>query len=500
MASSEYRPIGDGAALNKMLPTSNGTRVKKDHDDSMRLEPTIGLFSGVTINVGCVIGSGIFVSPKGVILNIGSVGGSLIIWTFSGFFSMLGALCFAELGLAIPKSGGMYAYIREAFGECIAFLYVWLALVILLPVTFAALGIIFGQYILEPALVAMNCTDVDLTGCTQILAIICVSLTTYINCRSVRLAARVQDVLTVVKVSALALIIIMGIVEMAKGNTQNFENAFEGTNLIGLGGALYSGLFSYAGWYSLNFIVEEIKDAPRNLPRAIIISVSIVTGIYVLANVAYFAVLTPEELIQSNAVAVTFGIKVLGKFALIMPIAVALSTLGSINGTLLTSSRLFFAGARDGILPKLIAMINVRYKTPLPALFFVSLLSLVYVFVKDVFQLINYFNFVTWTAAGMSVLGLLYLRWKRPEMEKPYKVNIALPIVFVISCFILVVLGAINAPMDTAIGVAITCTGVPVYFLLIKPPRLPRYMELCVAKFSSFFQKVFLVAPEKKYT
>ncbi|XP_033102960.1 Y+L amino acid transporter 2-like [Anneissia japonica] len=505
MASVQFRPTDDGATLTtEMLPSLNGKGVGsqpngKPNGEVMRLEPKIGLFSGVTVNVGCIIGSGIFVSPKGVILNMGSVGASLLIWTFSGLFSMLGALCYAELGLSIPKSGGTYAYIREAFGDLIAFLYVWLGLVVLLPVTFAALGIIFGQYLLEPAIVAMNCTDVDLTGCTQILAILCVSIVSYINCRSVSLAARVQDVLTVVKVLALAAIIIIGVVELAKGNTENFENAFEGTNWMGLGGALYSGLFSYAGWYSLNFIVEEIKDPPRNLPRAIVISVSTVTSIYVLANLAYFTVLTPQELMQSNAVAVTFGIKVMGKFALIMPIAVALSTLGSINGTLLTSSRLFFAGARDGVLPKLISMINVRYKTPLPALFFVSVLSLVYVFVKDVFQLINYFNFVTWTSSGMAVLGLLYLRWKRPELEKPYKVNIALPIAFVIACGTLVTLGAIAAPMDTAIGVAITCTGVPIYCLLIKPRHLPRILTLFVAKFSTVFQRLFLVTAEEKY-
>ncbi|XP_022258779.1 large neutral amino acids transporter small subunit 2-like, partial [Limulus polyphemus] len=163
----------------------------------------------------------------------------------------------------------------------------------------------------------------------------------FVNCYNVKWAARVQDVFTFAKIFALIVIIIAGLVHIGMGNIQNFQNAFEGTTTepgyIAL--AFYSGIFSYAGWNYLNFVTEELKDPHKNLPRAIYISLPLVTVVYVMANLAYFAVLTQQELLSSNAVAVTFGERILGVMAWIMPVSVALSTFGGLNGGIFASSR-----------------------------------------------------------------------------------------------------------------------------------------------------------------
>ncbi|XP_071792562.1 Y+L amino acid transporter 2-like isoform X1 [Asterias amurensis] len=463
---------------------------------TVKLQRQITLLSGVAINVGTIIGSGIFVSPKGVLLGVSSVGMTVIVWVLAGIISLLGALCFAELGTMFPSSGGFYFYLREIYGEFAAFLFLWVSLIMQVPASCAVVAITFGRYAVQPFFPSADCEPPIIA--IQLLALNSVLLCGFFNIFSVRLTTAVQNVFTVFKMLALTIIIVMGAVQIFRGDTTSFENSFEGTTYGGLGNALYSGLFSYAGWYNLNNVVEELKNPYKNLPRAIYITMTIVTIFYVFANVAYFTAMTPQELLASDAVAVTFGIKVLGVFAWCMPVFVAMSTFGSNNGSLLGLSRMFFVGARDRQLPNVLAMIDIKRKTPMPSLLVVTFLTCVYVFAKDVYTLINYFNFVLWTSSGALSAGLLYLRWKKPEMSRPYKVFIGLPIFFTIASFALVVLGTISAPLDTLIGVAITLTGVPFYFILIRPAKIPKFLHKIEVGVTHWCQKLFLVTNEEK--
>lgn len=224
----------------------------------------------------------------------------------------------------------------------------------------------------------------------------------------------------------------------------------------------------------MNFVVEELRDPFRNLPRAIYISVPLVTLIYLLANIAYFTVLTPEEILTSNAVAVTFGDRILGSFAWIMPLSVALSTFGGLNGGIFASSRLFFVGARRGHLPDSLAMINVKYFTPMPSLVFLGLLSVLYLTTTQVYVLINYATFVESSSILASIGALLYLRYHEPERERPIKVHLALPILFFVICLFLVLLPFYVSPMEAGMGIIITLTGIPVYMLTIHWKSKPR--------------------------
>ncbi|XP_022081513.1 Y+L amino acid transporter 2-like [Acanthaster planci] len=421
---------------------------------------------------------------------------TLVVWVLAGIISLLGALCFAELGTMLPSSGGFYFYLRAIYGEFVAFLYLWVSLVMQAPASCAVVAITFGRYAVQPFFPSADCGPP--MAAIQLLAVNSILLCGFVNIFSVRLTTTVQNVFTVFKMLALTIIIVMGCVQFFKGETGSFENSFKGTTYAGLGNALYSGLFSYAGWYNLNYIVEELKNPYKNLPRAIYITMSIVTVFYVFANVAYFTAMSPQELLASEAVAVTFGLKLLGVVAWCMPIFVAMSTFGSNNGSVLAISRTFFVGARDRQLPTFLAMIDIKRKTPMPALLLVTFLACVYVFVKDIYTLINYFNFALWTSSGALSAGLVYLRWKYPQRKRPYRVNICLAIFFTFASIALVVLGTISAPMDTLIGVAITLTGIPFYFILVRPAKIPTLLHKLDVVVTHWCQKLFLVTNEEK--
>lgn len=488
---------GNGAGVGESKAGEAAGKSSENDDSRIALKPQIGLFSSSTIIVGCIVGSGIFLSPKSVLENSGSVGMSMIVWIVSGIFSLIGALCFAELGTTIPQSGGEYAYIMAAFGDLPAFLLLWVTLIIINPTGQAIVALTFAFYVVQPFFPTDDCPPPDVF--IRLMAIVCLALLTFVNSWSVPWATRVQDVFTVAKVLALVVIIGTGLVWIAMGNTENFQEPFKGSaNGQSIALAFYGGLFAYAAWNYLNYLTEEIKDPIKNLPRGILISLPMVTVIYVLANVAYFAVLSPAELAASNAVAVTFGQKVFGPMAWIMPVSVAMSTFGGVNGGFLSLSRLFFVGAREGQLPEWLAMIQVSRKTPMPSLVFTCLMSIVYVFVPTIDSLLNYFSFMTWLSIGAAVAGLIYLRITQPHLERPLKYNIMLPITFVMACIFLVVMGTVAAPMDTLIGVAITLTGFPVYFICVWWKKKPLFVHKANKSMTRFVQKLLVVVGEEK--
>lgn len=466
----------------------------KGNSQEIVLKKQLGLLNGIGIIVGIIVGSGIFISPKGVLLEAGSVGACLLIWGLTGGICLVGAMCYAELGTAILTSGADYGYIMQSLGDLPAFLFLWICLTAIVPTGNAITGLTFATYILQP--LYPQCGPPD--SAVSLVAALCITLLTFINCSNVTWATRVQDVFTFTKIFALVIIIATGIYKLFSGSTENFEAPFEGSatqpGKIAL--AFYSGLFSYSGWNYLNFVTEELKNPYKNLPRAIWISLPLVTIIYVLANVAYFSVLSPAEMLASDAVAVTFADRTLGVMSWIMPVFVACSTFGGLNGAIFTSSRLFFVGARHGHLPGFLATINMRHLTPLPSLVFGCVTSLIMLMSSDIYALINYASFVETLFIGMSVSGLLILRITKPKLERPIKVSLVFPIFYLIICLFLVVTPLTTSPMECLMGLFMVCTGIPVYMLGVMWSKKPQGFRVAFGKFSAMTQKLFYAVHE----
>ncbi|CAH0725967.1 unnamed protein product, partial [Brenthis ino] len=452
-------------------------------ESKVTLKRKITLFNGVGIIIGTIIGSGIFISPTGVFLHTGSVGASLIIWLVCGLLSTLGALCYAELGTSISRSGGDYAYIYTAFGPLPAFLRMWIALLIIRPTTQAIVALTFGHYVVKPFF--DECEPPQ--DAVKLLAAVCLCILTAINCISVRWTMRIQDVFTTSKLLALVVIIISGIYYIGIGHTENFQNAFEGEYSAGkIALAFYSGLFAFGGWNYLNFVTEELQDPYKNLPRAIWIAMPMVTIIYVMANLAYFAVVSKLEMISNPAVAAVFGDRLFGSWSWLIPVFVALSTFGGVNGVLFTSARLFATGAQEGHMPGFFTLFHVDKQTPIPSLIFTCFFSLLMLTTSNVFDLINYFSQTLWLSVGASVVGMLWMRRTRPDMPRPIEVNLIIPYLFLIAIGCLVIIPAITNPKDTAIGLAILFSGVPVYYVCVKwktKPECYNAFSGCVLRF-----------------
>jgi len=462
---------------------------------SINLKKKITLANGVALIVGNIIGSGIFLTPKGVQEMCGSPGLSLIIWSICGVFSLVGALCYAELGTTIVKSGASYAYILEAFGPLIGFVRLWISVLIIEPTVQAAIAITFANYLIQPFFPTCD----PPFYAVRLLAASCVCIIIIMNCMSVRYGTRIQDVFAYAKVLALILIIIVGFVSLFNGTSSGTlaKPFFGTTDQVGnIALAMYSGLYAYSGWDTLNFMVEELQDPYKNLPRAIYISLPICTVIYILTNIAYYAVLTPDEIIASDAVAVGFASRTLGVMQWVIPISVAMSTFGGLNSSIMASSRLFFVGAREGHLPDYFAMVSLTRFTPMPSLLLTGSLTLIFLCVEDVFNLINYYSFMYWLTVGLSIFGQVYLRITKPDLPRPLKVSMFFPILFCLASLFLVIVPFYSDTKESLIGTAILLTGVPIYFLFVylKPGQRPFILTKASEDCTCFLQKLSPVA------
>ncbi|XP_014237123.1 b(0,+)-type amino acid transporter 1 [Trichogramma pretiosum] len=483
-----------------------------EKDDPVHLKRRVGLVSGVALIVGTMIGSGIFVSPSGLLIRTGSVGMSFVVWTGCGLLSLCGALAYAELGTMNTSSGAEYAYFMDAFGAPPAFLFSWVSTLVLKPSQMAIICLSFAQYAVEAF--ASEC---DPPGeVVKLVALLALVLILLVNCYSVNLATGVQNAFTAGKLIAILVIVAGGTCKLLQGNTQHLRNTFDSfeekpeeatvqqqqqqsssvfaeAEFYGkLATAFYTGLWAYDGWNNLNYVTEEIKDPSRNLPRSIMIGIPLVTLCYALINVSYLAVMSPLEMIDSEAVAVTFGNRILGVMAWLMPLSVAVSTFGSANGTLFAAGRLCFAASRQGHLMDCLSYVHVRRFTPAPGLIFHSLVAGAMILSGSIDSLIDFFSFTAWIFYGGSMLALLVMRRTRPNHPRPYRCPLAIPIlVLVISIFLIVAPIVDNPQIEYLYAAAFIGAGMFFYVPFVKYGYVPKFMD----GVNAFLQMLLEVAP-----
>lgn len=291
------------------------------HRGDMRgetIKRRIGLVHAIALVVGGIIGSGIFISPRYVVRNASSLGETLLVWVVGGVLSLLGGLCFCELGTVIKKSGGEYVYLKLAYGPFVGFLYIWVNVLFLEPSSFAIVSLTFGLYATQPFFPSPGKTSANSAGVechaplivVKLLAACAICILTAVNCISIRLAARAQVTFTSFKIMAVASIVTVAVIRLLSGDaTELRQNVFRGSAVSpgSIGHAFYSVMWAYGGWNGLNSITEEVKNPDKNFPRTIMISIPLVTLCYVLMNLAYFSVLTKQEILASDAVALTFA-------------------------------------------------------------------------------------------------------------------------------------------------------------------------------------------------
>ncbi|KAI9543086.1 hypothetical protein NQZ68_014017 [Dissostichus eleginoides] len=482
------------------------TQVKKEDDkkekteeEVVHLRREIGLLPAVCFIIGTVVGSGIFIAPKGVLINSGSVGLSLLVWALCGVLSLFGALCYAELGTSFTKSGGHYTYLLETLGPLPAFLRLWAEFFFIRPSVASYVSLAFGRYVVEPFYAPCDAPTVLI----KLVSILGLTFVVAVNCWSVTMASRTQVTLTFIKVFALVLIIVPGFIALAKGKTENFQNGFEveSITLDRLPLAFYNGLYAYGGWFYLNFVTEEVINPNRNIPLAIICSMVMVTVCYVLVNVAYYTMMTPAELLLSEAVAVTFANRALQGMASVIPFLVALSCLGALNGGFFGAPRMLFVGAREGHWPPIFSMIHIRRHTPLPAvLLLYPMVVVVMLMTGEIYQLINFASFSRWFFIALATLGMLIHRYRFPLHPRPFKVPLVIAVTFTVVCFFIVGLSLYSDPWNTGISCALTLTGVPVYYLTVYRYRLPHSWRCFFDYLSKHLQILLEVAQQEVRT
>ncbi|HKG94921.1 MAG TPA: amino acid permease [Gemmatimonadaceae bacterium] len=430
----------------------------------------VGLWSATAIVIGSIIGSGIFRSPAGVANRLPGPGAMLSVWVIGGVFSLCGVLTLAEVASALPRTGGLYVFLREGWGRLSAFLFGWSELVIIRAAALGAIATTFAEYFLrvlgyDPAVAPYD-------QYAHYVAAVSIALTAAINIAGVRWGAAIQVVTTVAKYGGLLLIIALALFIGLPRTGGHFTPLWPegGFAIAPFGLALVSCLWAYDGWADLSFMSGEVKDPGRNLPRALIVGTLAVMFIYVLANVAYLAVLSVEEVRRSPLVAADVAQRLLGLPGVrFVATTVMLSTFGALSGALLTTPRIFFAMADDGLLFRRVASVHPRFQTPWVAISLAAVLGIAFVLVRTFEQLADTFVTAILPFYALGVASIFTLRGRagyQPAFRAPgYPV---VPALFILA--VIYLLGNSLLDPSTRLGtlgvIGGILLGIPVYYFV----------------------------------
>ena len=431
---------------------------------SRNLERILSQRDLVLLVVGAVIGSGIFLVPGGVLTETnGRVGVALLVWLVAGLLSLLGALTYGELSAAHAEAGGIYVYIRDAFGRLPAFLYGWTLLFMISGGAIATLAVAFSSYVGQFFPVA------GLTA--KLISVAMIGVIMVINVRGTRQSADVQNVTTAIKVGA---IILMGAVLLIagagfKGTAGTFwPERWDGSVFSGILTAMIAVLWAYEGWQYATFSAGEVKDPQRTFPRGLVIGTLALIVIYCFANVAYIAALGPERVAASNTVAADAVGALMGPWAArLIAGAILISMFSAANSILLTTPRVYYAMARDGIFFRSLGEVHPRFKTPAIAVVVQAVWAMGLAATGTFNQLLLYVVFTGWIFYALGAASIFVYRHKQPNAVRPFRVPgyPFTPALFVIASAIIVINTLVDVPGRALVGLAFVVAGAPVYFL-----------------------------------
>jgi basic amino acid/polyamine antiporter, APA family len=452
---------------------SDGDRRTAAAAPQTTLRRRLGLWSATAVLVGSTVGSGIFRSPAGIAAKLPGPLPLLGVWVTGGMFALCGALTLAEVAGALPDTGGLYVFIREGWGRMPAFLFGWSELIIIRAASLGAVSTTFAEYLFR--LAGRDPTYGSTADAVHWVAAIAIAFTAALNYRGLRWGSTVQNVTTVAKYGGLLLVVLVAMAVGFGAHGVRHFTPMAPTGSFGLarfGLALVSVLWAFDGWADLSFVAGEVADPRRVLPRAIIGGTLAVIGIYLLANVAYLAVLPVDTIRTSPLVAADVAQSAVGHWgAVFVAATVVVSTFGTLNATLLTAPRVFFAMASDGLLIRPVAAVHPRYGTPYVAVLLAAGLGIGFVLLRTFDQLADTFVTAIVPFYALGVASVFVLR-RRPGYDPPFRVPgyPVIPALFVLATTFLIVNAIADATSRWA-TVAVfgaVLLGVPVYLLTVK--------------------------------
>lgn len=428
-------------------------------DGSATLVRRYGLATAVAVIVGQVIAVGIFLVPAGMARSVGSPAWLLAIWMVMGVMTLCGAFCYAELAARFPEAGGTYVYLREAYGDMVAFLFGWIVLLVLDPGLTAIFAIGLTSYL--DRIIAIPITYQPFVAAIVVVAV------GALNIIGARLGSEIIKILTVTKVAFLLIIVVFGFLS-GKGNSANLAPFFATPpDVVGaMAGGLVGAFFAFAGWWELTRIAGEIRDPERNLPRALILGVLILTLIYISVSGVFMylvptAGITSDETFAAQVGEVLFG----SAGAAVFSAVVIASVLGSLIAYMMVSPRLYYAMAIDGLFFKSVAAVHRKFETPYIAIAIQATLAVVMIFSGSFQEILSLFFFVVvlFIAATVASIFVFRRRSDHDGFKAPgYPLS---PVIFLVITGVVLFFIAMRDPGRSSIGVGLVILGLPVYYL-----------------------------------
>jgi APA family basic amino acid/polyamine antiporter len=418
--------------------------------------------------IGTVIGSGIFLVPGGVLRQAGGhPGPALLVWVVGGALSLLGALAYGELGAMNPAAGGLYVYLRDAFGPLTAFLYGWTFFLVIATGSAATLAVASTSYLQQFITLGPIGQKLAAAGLLAIVAAI--------NVGSTRRSADVQNWSTAIKVAALIVMSVVLVVwhrEAPAVGTPFWPASVSSSLLSGMGLGMIGVLWAYEGWQYVTFSAGEAIDPQRTFPRAIVVGTASLVGIYLFANIGYLAALGPEGVAGSDRVAAEAVGAIVGPGAAkLIAAAILVSIFSATNGLTISAPRVYYAMARDGLFFRTLGEVHPRYGTPAVSIVAGTLWAMVLAVSGTFEQLLTYVVFVGWIFYALGAACVFVLRRTQPDADRPFRVPGYpwTPMLFIVAAAALVGNTIATQPARAAIGIGVVLLGLPVYFIWRKP-------------------------------